>query len=178
MIDTRGVESGYDDLAAAIDRGDVAAVRVALRDGVDLAGTDGWGTGLLERALEAGQAQVMRVLLEAGADPDAGSELNDGPLLTAAVRAGREDAVRLLVEFGVRRDALDAQVCSGPQPPLLPVVLELGAAVNGRDTDGWTPLHWAAVHGYTASARRLLGAGADPSATTPAGQHRGGPRRP
>nr|WP_204008004.1 ankyrin repeat domain-containing protein [Virgisporangium aurantiacum] len=60
-------------------------------------------------------------------------------------------------------------VCSGAQPPLLTVVLELGAAVNGRDTDGWTPLHWAAIHGYAASARRLLGAGADPSATTPAG---------
>jgi uncharacterized protein len=167
------MESGYDRLAAAIDRGDVAAVRVALRDGADPAGTDGWGTGLAECALEAGQVEVVRVLLEAGADPDARSELVEGSLLAAAVRTGREDAVRILVEFGARRDALDAElhhlVRSGPQPALLALVLELGAAVDSRDTDGWTPLHWAAAHGYAASARRLLGGGADPSVTTPAG---------
>jgi hypothetical protein len=94
----------------------------------------------LECALEAEQAEVMRVLLAAGADPDVRSELVEGSLLAAAVRAGREDAVRILVEFGARRDVLDAElhhlVCSGPQPLLLAVVLELGAAVNGRGCTG------------------------------------------
>ena len=50
-------------------------------------------------------------------------------------------------------------------------LLEAGADVDAPRGDGMTALHWAARHGDAATARRLLGAGADPEAATRLGRH-------
>lgn len=43
-------------------------------------------------------------------------------------------------------------------------------AVGRKDEFGGTPLHWAALKGYAATAAFLLGAGADPAATNRSGE--------
>ncbi|GMI03964.1 hypothetical protein TrVE_jg9479 [Triparma verrucosa] len=40
-------------------------------------------------------------------------------------------------------------------------LLSLGANINGRDTDGWTALHWASCEGYITAAKWLLRNNAD-----------------
>ena len=50
-------------------------------------------------------------------------------------------------------------------------LLAAGADVDAPRGDGMTALHWAARLGDAATARRLLGAGADPEAVTRLGRH-------
>lgn len=49
--------------------------------------------------------------------------------------------------------------------------IRAGADVNGRDSEGWTPLHWTASLGVDRPqiARELISAGADVDAATPQG---------
>jgi ankyrin repeat protein len=50
------------------------------------------------------------------------------------------------------------------------LLLGLGLDPNVADNEGWTPLHFAASHGYRRVAVVLIEAGADLSAPTEAGQ--------
>jgi len=50
---------------------------------------------------------------------------------------------------------------------LVQKLLRLGANPNRRDQDGKTPLHHAALKGYTEIAKILLEVGADPNARDP-----------
>ena len=56
---------------------------------------------------------------------------------------------------------------------LVRLLLERGAAVNGRRGDGMTALHSACWRGLDQVAQELLGAGADPTLTATAGPHQG-----
>ncbi|MBR5733946.1 MAG: ankyrin repeat domain-containing protein, partial [Desulfovibrionaceae bacterium] len=39
-------------------------------------------------------------------------------------------------------------------------LLEAGADLNARDTQGWTPIHWAAISGKSEAVKLLLVKGA------------------
>ncbi|MBP9929627.1 MAG: ankyrin repeat domain-containing protein [Rhodoferax sp.] len=52
----------------------------------------------------------------------------------------------------------------------LAAILASGAAINGRDADGRTPLMLAAIHGHREMVRQLLAAGADPRLRDPSDQ--------
>ncbi len=124
--------------AAAFDE----AERLAALLSTDPALARAWnGDGFTPLHLAAffGGADGGRLLLDAGADPDAVARnaMKVAPIHSAA--AGRRSVALLLVERG--------------------------ADVRVPQRHGWTPLHTAADHGDLELVEALLKAGADPAAT-------------
>jgi ankyrin repeat protein len=123
------------------------------------------------RAAFHGDTAALRELLSQGADPD-GTDEDGSPLIELAVRGDHVEAVRALADFGADLDVaslIHNVAASRDLPDMLPVLLDLGADPSRRDERGWTPLHFAAAHGYAGSAAILLDNGADPDARTPEG---------
>ena len=81
---------------AAVNGGDLPAVRKALQRGVDVNTRDTSGNGVLSIAPDGPTATA---LIEAGADVDARGNEGLTPIMMAAAR-GRPDVVRLLIAKG------------------------------------------------------------------------------
>lgn len=148
---SRGSGGPLPPLLAAAGSGDLAEVRRLLAErGTDPeVGVAGRGTPLI-RAAAGGHVEIVRELLDAGADPDgtevAGDwsrEVQRSPL-GAAARGGHLEVARLL--------------------------LDRGATVDLAPPGDATPLILAARHGHPEMAEMLLdssGGGADPNRTVP-----------
>ena len=95
-------------------------------------------------ALAPARAQARPAPPPAPARTEARSAPAPALTLTEIARAGRVDA--------------------------LAAILASGAAINGRDADGRTPLMLAAIHGHREMVRQLLAAGADPHLRDPSDQ--------
>ena len=100
-------------------------------------------TGLLTRAAEQGENDIIRFALASGANVDAyDPESGKTPLILAAER-GHVSSVALLIERGAR--------------------------VDRKSTEDWTPLVYAAARGQPQVARLLIGAGANVEVREPSG---------
>ncbi|MCA8927077.1 MAG: ankyrin repeat domain-containing protein [Alphaproteobacteria bacterium] len=95
----------------------------------------------LHDAVIAGDADMVRMLLRAGARADTADIAGLTPLHYAAA-LGKADAI--------------------------PLLIGAGADPNARDARGVTPLHLAAASGRTGSVKALLLGGADPNLGFPA----------
>ena len=110
-------------------------------------------------------AEVVKLLLRMGANPNARDEINRSPLHHTAYA----EAVKELLGAGALLEARDR---TGTTPlheaayrnhtEAVKALIDAGADVNARDNEGETPLHWAAANDEVVSA--LLAAGADPNA--------------
>jgi cytohesin len=118
------------------------------------------GNPLLE-AVEKGHADIVRVLLGAGANP------NKGVPLAKAVRDGRADLVEMLLGAGADPDQGDAlgDAVRYHHAEIVAMLLEAGADPNqpcgfrGKET----PLTLAVEYGNKMLVRQLIEAGADPN---------------
>jgi ankyrin repeat protein len=159
----------FDFLCDSIDAFDVHDVRQALAGTVDLNARDPDGNSALHRAARfEGRAEIVRLLIEAGASVNARNASDETPLHQAAGRRCSE-YVALLLESGADPNARDRfgqtpLFLSDADQPTIRLLLAAGADVNARDADGQTPL---LVIGGWCSAETialLLAHGADPSA--------------
>jgi ankyrin repeat protein len=124
----------------------------------------------LHEASRRGHIEVVRILLELGADPTAQDKDGETPLHSAS-RMGKVEAIRVLLELGADPTAQDKY---GETPlhsasrmgkvEAIRVLLELGADPTAQDKNGETPLHSASLMGEVEAIRVLLELGADPTA--------------
>ncbi len=137
-----GVEPGLHEAAAI---GDIARVRAALdAHPAQLDTYSPEGFTALALAAHFGHLEVMRLLIDRGADVNRMATHRIGVTPLHAALFGRQvEAALLLVERGAD------------------VTLARGGA--GMKRAGWTPLHYAAGMGFTALVQPLLDRGADPS---------------
>ena len=160
----RRQEREADGLRTAALRGDAEGVRRALAGGADVnAKAPDGHTPLLDAARE-GHAEVVAILLAAGADPRVVDHLMKATPAHKAGYMGHAAVMRLLVEHGGLE--LDAQ---GPyngytalhdavwhgHTETVRVLLEAGARTDLRGLDGRTPLEMAREYGYAEIAALL-----------------------
>jgi ankyrin repeat protein len=104
----------------------------------------------LTYAIYHGPIELVRSLLDAGADPDWPSDDGFPPLIAALSCA--DTAPGIVTRTDVRE--------------LVKILLEHGADVGQRGLNDYTPLHWTASQGDIASVELLLGHGANPNEIT------------
>ncbi|TDK30624.1 hypothetical protein E2F49_09645 [Luteimonas terrae] len=151
------------DLPAAANAGDAEAVRRLLDLGFAVDTVDGQGCTALLRAAGGGHADVVELLLSRGADASRAAQSGATPL-SAAVSMRHAGIVDRLLAHGVSLDQrLPGEVsvlmlaAALGLPDLAARLLTAGADVHATDAQGLTPLHCAALYGFTSRDRpRLL----------------------
>ena len=122
----------------ALGRGDFGAIRErVLEDSDYVHERDYLGDTPLIAAIPFGNLELVRFLLEHGADPNV--EVDDGyTCLLTAIESDANESTRIVAEL-----------------------IRAGADIHGTGTSGYTPLHMAAARGQAEKARLLIDAGAD-----------------
>ncbi len=124
-------------LTSAVFGSRTKEVSALLRRGADVNGPDKRGTTPLYKASVQGETEIVRVLLEAGADPNLESAgETEGTPLCAAAAWGRTEIVRLLLKFGADPNR-----------------------VEGANTYPTRALNWATQNGHLECVDLLLAAG-------------------
>ena len=145
----------------AASRSSIKVLRLLIAHGADVNARNG-STSVLREAAGRQKPTAARILLEAGAKPDAGA-------VAHAAMFGRIETVKLLLAAGASPgDGLFGAALGG-HIDTVKLLLERGAKVNARFEGGYTALHTAAQSGHVEVARLLLAAGADLDAGTSEG---------
>ena len=163
-------------LQAAVDSGKEEAVQIALKCGLSPNEKGGWFTYPLLRAtaLDSCPDSILRVLLEAGADPNLereGDDFIDQTFRTALQHAHTLSKATLLLDNGARVNtvsgwlgtALHTAIQRGGNQimSLMKLLVDRGADVNQKAENIGSPLCFAAQLSDFSSAQLLISAGAD-----------------
>lgn len=185
-FESRGLARDRYGFHEAVKKGDVAAVKLYLADGFSPnTRYDQSEKPILVIAAKAGQLEVLRLLLEAGADIRA-AESGGYQAIHVAAAQGHADIVRELLEAGADPNAFGKPTSeggafvplheaafgvssdrSGETPErieTIKVLLSHGAHINAYHpgiNGGDGPLHWAAWNGYNTIVKLLLDKGAE-----------------
>jgi len=133
------IAGAYDDILAAANQSDTNKVVDLLRRGMDVNTTDSQGNTLMMIATREKNLELVRFLLDNGANARKRNRYGDSSLTIASLQ-GTEEIVKLLLERKIE-----------PNQP------------------GWNALHYAAFENRTKIAAMLLTAGADINALAPNG---------
>jgi hypothetical protein len=149
-----------------VEMGDLAQARAWLDRGLDpdFIG-DRIGTGLMIGAWE-GNLPMMELFLARGADVNKVNAIGEQALMHAAWK-GRMDVVKWLLAHGAKINreprqwtALHYAAFAG-QSEMAGYLVERGAELDARSTNGSTPLMMAVYEGKEAMVKQLISLGAD-----------------
>ena len=173
---------GYKGLFAAAAAGDAVAVKAQLARQAKAQESDAYGRTPLHVAAHGGHRDVMRVLVQAGADPNA-LERDRYDIVTIAAVANDLTTLKAALELGAsaknvtsRYDgtALIAAAHLG-HVEVVRTLIRAGAPLDHVNNLGWTALIEAIVLGdggsrHTATLQALVEAGADVNLADRAGR--------
>ncbi|MFE2324895.1 ankyrin repeat domain-containing protein [Streptomyces sp. NPDC059385] len=158
-------------LGRAAEAGDAALVQRLLAGGAEADARVPGGRRALELAVCAGRAEVVRLLLAAGADPgrDAGPYDEATPMALAAMN-GHTAVARALLDAGADPCGPAGRMCYVPlvlaathgecgSSATVDLLLDRGADPEERMRDR-TALEWAARFGHPAVVEQLIARGA------------------
>lgn len=149
---------------------------------------DNWGFGLLHCACYVGSAEMVEMLLQAGADVNKVTADGKYPLGLACVRNYESETdeellqiteiIRLLISYGADVNKSDCRdnissvytALHARRPRTVALLASLGAEVSLACSDGNTPLHEACNNNAKYSARLLVEHGADLNAANREGE--------
>ncbi|MEP7305003.1 MAG: ankyrin repeat domain-containing protein [Acidobacteriota bacterium] len=167
---------GVTPLSMAVSQGHPEALGLLLGSGADVKTAEATlpdGQTLLMLGARTGNVEILKRLIERGANPNAVERRAGTSAVMWAVMGNHADAVQALVAAGADLNAR-SRVTRYPHTP--PAVigdkLEEGVSYVGQTVlpkGGWTALMYAAREGAVNAARVLAGAGADLNATEPEG---------
>ena len=134
-----------------------------------------------EPQLSPGSGDIVKMLLAAGANPNAADNNGETALIAAAAAAENLEALKTLLEAGANPNAANNHGTKVliivahyfEDPEAFKVLLEAGANPNSRSKNGYTALMVAAgtpMSRHPEVAKVLLDAGANPNATNDAGK--------
>ena len=175
-IHARAIGAGAD-VADAVMRGDLAAVRTLIGKGADVNATQVDGATGLHWAVYRDDLTAADLLLTAGAKPDAANRVGMTPLAMAAVYGNVRLVDRLLKAgadpkaLGPNGETMVMYAARNGNPQLVRMFVEAGVDVNAREPlRGTTALMWAVEQKNADAVQALLDAGANPAAKSgPAG---------
>ncbi|MCI0638504.1 MAG: ankyrin repeat domain-containing protein [Gemmataceae bacterium] len=150
-------------LCIAADQGNLRIMRLLLDHGADANAESTMGYSALREAAGNSDVGGVKMLLDAGAEPDPAA-------LGHACWLGRTEVVKLLLDIGVSPDSGLPQAAQAGNFDLVTLLLAKGANVNTKSKDGATALHLGALQGGFETVKLLLDKGADPNALNDQGQ--------
>ncbi|KAL6005152.1 hypothetical protein ACLOJK_005714 [Asimina triloba] len=185
----RSASSARGPLHLAAAGGHMDVMRLLLLKGADVDDLTRDGRTALHLAVEERRRDCARLLIANGARADIRDSADCDTALHVAAGLGDEAMVKLLLQKGANKDvrnrhgktAYDAaaergharlfdalrlgdSLCTAARKGELRTVqrlLEHGAAINGRDQNGWTALHRASFKGRTDVVRALVEKGVE-----------------
>jgi Raf kinase inhibitor-like YbhB/YbcL family protein len=146
-------------LMAAASSGEVAVMDALMSAGTDPNAEDASGGTALTYAAAEGHTKALDTLQRHGARP---REME----LTLAAGGCNTDIVRAFLATGLKPDVESGTsplhaASAGDCPDTVALLVERGANLDAKDTDGWTPMIKAASAGHADIVRLLLEKGAD-----------------
>ena len=154
--------------------GDAARVGALAKRSPNLVRAEYWYTQPLHFAVREGHAEVVKALLELGADP-AYRRYGHEPLATVARDRGHTDVAAIVEDardsLGIGSGPHEVHVAAsaGDEDRLRALVGKDRSLLDRGDDEGFTPLHRAVEAGQTECMRLLLELGSRPNAIQPGG---------
>ena len=167
---TVAVRAATSDVADAMMRGDVAAVRALIQKKADVNAPQGDGATALHWAVYRDSVEAVDLLVRAGAKSTA-NRTGMTPLAMAALYGNPQIVDRLLKggadakALGPNGETMVMFAARNGNPEVIRLLVEGGANVNAKEPlRGTTALMWAVEQKHPEAVAALLKAGADPSA--------------
>lgn len=177
IINIRNIEESKTPLILAISEGHSKIAEFLLNaEGINIELPDYFGNPPLHCAAFFGRTEIMKLLLNMGANKDLQTHESggDAPLHRAAT--GIENRIKT-TKLLINADAnIDLQNSFGETPlycavrtidqKTAKILIEANANINVQDKSGKTPLHCSVLDGHTEMVRLLLDAGANKTLQT------------
>lgn len=157
------------ELHDAVRAADNATIETLLVGGVDVNESDFVFGTALHVAVSEGSTEIVKVLLDHGADVEAVSEQQGSRSMHLAAEFGYASVLGLLLDHGADIEAQDQnqrtpllRATTAGHLSVVRLLLDRGANVHTKEgLYGQTPIHWAAYRGHLGIVQLLIEHGAD-----------------